>query len=80
MYAAASIRITTKINTVNGCYRSGPVRDYAVIALTTGRPAALIHNPIGQVAQLVEQGTENPRVGSSILSLATIIISNKNNK
>ncbi len=27
----------------------------------------------GQVAQLVEQGTENPRVGSSILSLATII-------
>ena len=28
----------------------------------------------GQVAQLVEQGTENPRVGSSILSLATIFI------
>ena len=27
--------------------------------------------PCGQVAQLVEQGTENPRVGSSILSLAT---------
>ena len=27
----------------------------------------------GQVAQLVEQGTENPRVGSSILSLATKI-------
>lgn len=26
----------------------------------------------GQVAQSVEQGTENPRVGSSILSLATI--------
>ena len=25
----------------------------------------------GQVAQSVEQGTENPRVGSSILSLAT---------
>ena len=25
----------------------------------------------GQVAQLVEQSTENPRVGSSILSLAT---------
>ena len=25
----------------------------------------------GQVAQLVEQWTENPRVGSSILSLAT---------
>jgi hypothetical protein len=28
--------------------------------------------PAGQVAQLVEQRTENPRVGSSILSLATI--------
>lgn len=25
-----------------------------------------------QIAQLVEQGTENPRVGSSILSLGTI--------
>ena len=32
-------------------------------------PLASIH---GQVAQSVEQGTENPRVGSSILSLATI--------
>ena len=29
----------------------------------------------GQVAQLVEQRTENPRVGSSILPLATISIS-----
>ncbi len=28
----------------------------------------------GQVAQSVEQGTENPRVGSSILSLATFPI------
>ncbi len=28
--------------------------------------------PGAQVAQLVEQGTENPRVGSSILSLGTI--------
>ena len=28
---------------------------------------------IGQVAQSVEQGTENPRVGSSILPLATAI-------
>ena len=27
----------------------------------------------GQIAQLVEQGIENPRVGSSILSLATTI-------
>ena len=27
--------------------------------------------PAAEVAQLVEQGTENPRVGSSILSLGT---------
>jgi hypothetical protein len=27
-------------------------------------------NPFGQVAQLVEQRTENPRVGGSIPSLA----------
>ena len=30
----------------------------------------------GQVAQLVEQRTENPRVGSSTLPLATILINN----
>ena len=30
-------------------------------------------HPPGQVAQLVEQGTENPRVGGSIPSLATIV-------
>jgi hypothetical protein len=29
---------------------------------------------IGQVAQLVEQGTENPRVGGSIPSLATLLL------
>src|SRR6185437_11743274 len=56
--------------------------------LTRPNPAALIRGPAaaltcrtiakhssGQVAQLVEQGTENPRVGGSIPSLATIRIS-----
>ncbi len=41
--------------------------------LTPGRHPGLIRSSFGQVAQSVEQGTENPRVGSSILSLATII-------
>src|SRR2546425_9423928 len=39
-----------------------------------GASAPHTYNPIrfgGQVAQLVEQRTENPRVGSSILPLAT---------
>ena len=36
------------------------------------RPARRGHT-IGQVAQSVEQGTENPRVGGSIPSLATIL-------
>ena len=41
-----------------------------IAAFRAGRvPAALSKN--GQVAQLVEQRTENPRVGSSILPLAT---------
>jgi hypothetical protein len=53
--------------------------------LTRRNPAALIRGPAaaapgrtsrnrstGQVAQLVEQGIENPRVGGSIPSLATI--------
>ncbi len=33
--------------------------------------ASLYSRPYGQVAQLVEQRTENPRVGGSIPSLAT---------
>ncbi len=44
--------------------------------LTSDASVCLIRVPVypidGQVAQSVEQGTENPRVGSSILSLATI--------
>jgi hypothetical protein len=43
------------------------------------RDSKLINSPVfwadsGQVAQLVEQRTENPRVGGSIPSLATIRI------
>jgi hypothetical protein len=49
--------------------------------LTIGACACLIRAfpPNGQVAQLVEQRTENPRVGGSIPSLATneINISNQ---
>ena len=37
----------------------------------TPKPSSLEY---GQVAQSVEQGTENPRVGSSILSLATTLL------
>ena len=37
--------------------------------------AATPEFPNGQIAQLVEQRTENPRVDSSILSLATIYCS-----
>ena len=41
--------------------------------LTACSLAYLIRDPLsGQIAQLVEQRTENPRVDSSILSLATI--------
>ena len=43
---------------------SGPFRAPAVPSWTPGRPH-------GQVAQLVEQRTENPRVGGSIPPLAT---------
>ena len=35
--------------------------------------AALSRDRLGQVAQLVEQRTENPRVGGSIPPLATIL-------
>ena len=36
--------------------------------------AATPATPNGQIAQLVEQRTENPRVDSSILSLATTFL------
>ena len=36
------------------------------------RALAALGQTLGQVAQSVEQWTENPRVGSSILPLATI--------
>jgi hypothetical protein len=46
--------------------------------LKNGLYAVFLEGPFGlfkppaEVAQSVEQGTENPRVGSSILSLGTI--------
>jgi hypothetical protein len=44
------------------------------MVMAEGVPASTVQNYIalttGQVAQLVEQRTENPRVGSSILPLA----------
>src|ERR1051326_7515105 len=58
---------------------SGSMRREYTLARATGEPrrrfavrgAYLIYcPPLGQVAQLVEQRTENPRVGSSILPLA----------
>ena len=39
----------------------------------SGRQFFLYFFMVGQIAQSVEQRTENPRVGSSILSLTTII-------
>ncbi len=42
--------------------------------LTQNRSRSLITIVDGQIAQSVEQRTENPRVGSSILPLATIRI------
>lgn len=51
--------------------QSGPRR----AAPATNRYAA----PNAQVAQLVEQGTENPRVGGSIPSLGTILFPNEIN-
>ena len=48
--------------------RAGPIFRSARRAAT--RPSTFFFS-IGQVAQSVEQRTENPRVGSSILPLAT---------
>ena len=34
----------------------------------------VLNKPVAEVAQSVEQGTENPRVGGSIPSLGTFIL------
>ena len=57
---------------------SGPA---ILSALTVRSRPGVIRGPSsgGQVAQLVEQRTENPRVGGSIPPLATTILLNINN-
>ena len=50
----------------------GPIDAYAAWTLPPIFPIPRRQHG-AQVAQLVEQGTENPRVGSSILSLGTIL-------
>jgi hypothetical protein len=44
----------------------------SVASLGLTLPPSYISRPNGQVAQLVEQRTENPRVGGSIPSLAIV--------
>ena len=56
-------RLTSVLGLNNGRHQSGRGRV---------EPWA-IRSTSGQIAQLVEQGIENPRVGSSILSLATTV-------
>jgi hypothetical protein len=51
-------------------------RSVASLGLTL--PPSYISRPNGQVAQLVEQRTENPRVGGSIPSLAIELSSPRN--
>ena len=52
---------------------AAPARSRAVERWTgpSISPITRRSKPLAQVAQLVEQRTENPRVGSSILSLGT---------
>jgi hypothetical protein len=63
-------------------FRSGDAAKSLIIkqSLTRAGPRCLIRGSFeGQVAQLVEQRTENPRVGGSIPSLATkISLSSRN--
>src|ERR1700674_203063 len=50
-----------------------PSRYFRIV--TPSKDGAVIARPIGWVAQLVEQRTENPRVGGSIPSPATLFFS-----
>ncbi len=63
-----------------GVIGAGLPANRPLIALTPRDAPGLIHRSLkprsGQIAQLVEQGTENPRVGGSIPPLATIFIAN----
>ncbi len=51
-----------------------PLTEHTLIGLIPrSSRATALNDRIGQVAQLVEQRTENPRVGGSIPPLATIL-------
>ena len=58
--AQAGLTLRRQAAVIRALPRPRPLRGAATLASS------------GQVAQLVEQGTENPRVGGSIPSLATI--------
>ena len=50
------------------------VDSLGLLGLNGGHPTALMSLAVnGQIAQSVEQGTENPRVGGSIPPLATML-------
>ena len=53
------------------CLDRPPAFAYKLPLRGRGRPSSPARHPGAQVAQSVEQGIENPRVGSSILSLGT---------
>ncbi len=54
-------------------YCAGGGGNFGRIACILSRLASKATTDFGQVAQSVEQGTENPRVGGSIPSLTTIL-------
>ena len=60
-----------KTNSLHWLDRPAPFRFNTRLASLTGCSTGTRHLS-GQIAQSVEQGTENPRVGGSIPPLATI--------
>ncbi|CAI8796299.1 protein of unknown function [Methylococcus capsulatus] len=66
--ASAALLSNPSSNIIPSVKGGGGIR-----CLTQGAVPCFNWQLFGQVAQLVEQGTENPRVGGSIPSLATNI-------
>ena len=70
--SAFAVRVTSQVKNARDRWRDQDSRQSLFTTGSQSRKKQVKDSASGQVAQLVEQWTENPRVGSSILPLTTL--------
>ncbi len=73
MAAALAMNFCRHLQSASAVLNKGQVAGSRSDKVGEDWESALVNSKKGQVAQLVEQRTENPRVGGSIPPLATIL-------